>query len=199
MSTQIRSDSEINRLVNEHFGLAKHWANKWAWLYGWNDSLSIAMDGLLKAAQSYREERIPFGTYASLIIKFRYAAYRKKELAPKRGEQFSHLSLNAPVHGLDKVQEVGETIPDENASCARLVALRNDDRRMVEEMIALLDETSRMVITRRYGLDGKPEQQQVEIAAEMRVSRQRVQQIEKRAVRYLWRWHNNYRRRTVAA
>lgn len=82
----------------------------------------------------------------------------------------------------DGVNELGHFIPDENAEdpVARIEeTLRAGD---LERLLSTLDERSRFVITMRFGLDGGDPRTLDEIGRLFGVTRERVRQLEARAL-----------------
>jgi RNA polymerase primary sigma factor len=94
------------------------------------------------------------------------------------------LSIDLPV-GEDGDSCLGDFIEDRcthnPADAASLVLLRNN----VQEVLALLDERERSVLARRFGLIGRATQTLEEIGRNLNVTRERVRQIEAKALRKL--------------
>ena len=59
---------------------------------------------------------------------------------------------------------------------------RESDRLDLVEALATLPYRERVVLTHRYGIDGGPERSLEEIGATLRISRERVRQLERRAI-----------------
>lgn len=92
-----------------------------------------------------------------------------------------------------------QTRDDQSLRCAGVVqldeqhhqaVLTTDDpevgaRAEVDDLLRLLDERSRQVLQWRFGLGGKRPQSLAEIAARLSLSRERIRQIEERAVERL--------------
>ena len=62
------------------------------------------------------------------------------------------------------------------------LSARQTYKKLYEVMDEVLSERERMVITLRYGLDGRPPQRQREVARALGISRSYVSRIEKRAL-----------------
>ena len=56
------------------------------------------------------------------------------------------------------------------------------DRQLLHQSIARLEERERQIITMRYGLDGKPERTQKEVAELMGISQSYISRLEKRII-----------------
>lgn len=93
-------------------------------------------------------------------------------------------SLDIPLGG-ESNATLGDSLADEGA---RLPEEVMEDRQLRAEMmknVAELEERERRVVTRRFGLDGKPEALLEDIGASEGVSRERARQILERALRHL--------------
>lgn len=80
-----------------------------------------------------------------------------------------------------------DTIEDEESESAEETADATSRRRFAHDILdaAGLTDREREVIARRFGLGGRPEETLQEIADDFRVSRERIRQIEARALRLL--------------
>ena len=56
------------------------------------------------------------------------------------------------------------------------------DRQLLHQSVARLEERERQIITMRYGLDGKPERTQKEVAELMGISQSYISRLEKRII-----------------
>lgn len=65
------------------------------------------------------------------------------------------------------------------------IAESRDDARALLDRVADLDPLSRSVLTRRFGLHGHPEQTLVAVAADLGLTRDRVVDVQRRAIRRL--------------
>ncbi len=93
------------------------------------------------------------------------------------------LSLDAPVAtptGTDG-DALGSLLADDAPAVAEL-AERATFRRVVDRMMAVLDERERTVVMMRFGLDGRAPAESSAIAAAVGLSTERVRQIEARAL-----------------
>ena len=93
------------------------------------------------------------------------------------------MSLDAPVatpSGADG-DALGSLIADDAPAVAEL-AERATFRRVVDRMMAVLDERERTIVTMRFGLDGRAPAESNMIAAAVGLSTERVRQVEARAL-----------------
>jgi RNA polymerase primary sigma factor len=93
------------------------------------------------------------------------------------------LDLDAPVAGLDDVS-MADTLAAGEESAQERTILRDQIGRM-ERALASLDPRMRTVLRLRYGLGGARERTLREIGASMRLSRERIRQLEEEATRLL--------------
>jgi len=82
---------------------------------------------------------------------------------------------------------LADTVADEESESAEETADATSRRRFAHDILdaAGLTDREREVIARRFGLGGRPEETLQEIADDFRVSRERIRQIEARALRLL--------------
>lgn len=186
----------VNRLVTDNFGLARFWAAKYAWRYGFNDALSIAMEGLLLAAQRW-ETILPFGTYASCRIKWRFSREYQREKSKMRGGtgrfntgvKAKWISLDEPAgfygktHG-DFLEDARVVMPSDLLSVADGLAA---DKAEVGRLLATLSVRDAEIMRLRYGFDGCKPLFLEELGQRFGLSRERIRQIEDGALRKFWR------------
>lgn len=176
-SSQQRPDSEVNRLVTENFRLARFWAKKYEYRFGYNDALSLSMQGLLDAAKTFSEERgIPFGTYASVRIKWRMSSEMNRRRALRRGGDCQHLSLDVQVFE-DGSRTLGDEIADAQPGPREMMG-DVEARQDVRQMLAGLSPRNKQIMEMRFGLKGKKPALLEEIAQRFGLTRERVRQIE---------------------
>lgn len=101
------------------------------------------------------------------------------------------ISMDKPV-GKDEDAYVGDFIADKNYSSPDLDARRSLMREKIMEVLNTLTSRERKVIIMRFGLDDKPPRSLDEVADELGISRERVRQIEARAIAKIT---NNQKRR----
>lgn len=201
MSTRkkpIRSPEEVDRLVNENIRLAYYFARKWAWAHGDNEALSLALDGLLIAAQTWDGAGGPFGTWAGNRIKWRFSLENQRQRAVKRGgtgasglrQAAVHIFLDAKVN-FESDMTLADVIPDERAAAPGEEYRENErvagNAAEVRRLLGLLSKRDAEIMRLRYGLHGRREHILEEIAKKYRLTRERIRQIEDKALRKFWR------------
>ncbi|MCB9672091.1 MAG: sigma-70 family RNA polymerase sigma factor [Alphaproteobacteria bacterium] len=96
------------------------------------------------------------------------------------------VSLEEPVEDGRKARQVGHFLADEDADGAdELLVHEQELARMLRGLTDVLPERHRIVIEQRYGLDGKPQRTLSEVGRRISLSRERVRQLERDALRLL--------------
>ena len=148
------------------------------------DLISIGCVGLIKAVDSFDETKgIRLGTYAARCIENELLMFFR---AGKKSAREVH--LNDPI-GTDKegnaicLLEILETEDEDYSEATE----KKEKLRLLPDMIAsVLEEREREIILLRYGLGGRREQTQREVAERLGISRSYVSRIEKKALRKLY-------------
>ena len=94
-------------------------------------------------------------------------------------------SLNRLLSSEQGASEVGEFVEDERASDTPGGVLREIESEGLQEAIERLPERHRRVLIRRYGLDDRGPATLAELGEDLRVSRERVRQLQREAERML--------------
>ena len=109
-------------------------------------------------------------------------------------EKVSHLktastslaSLDAPI-GDDDLTELGESVADEQARTPFELLRDKDLHDDVDGLLEVLDDREKEIICRRFGFDGGERKTLEEIGRKLRVSRERIRQLENIALSKLRR------------
>jgi RNA polymerase primary sigma factor len=96
-------------------------------------------------------------------------------------------SLNGPLGSGEDASELGEFIEDERASDTAGEVMGEIERASFKEAIERLPERHRYVLVRRYGLDERKLATLAELGEELKVSRERVRQLQREAEQMLKR------------
>jgi RNA polymerase primary sigma factor len=132
-----------------------------------------------EAAQAGRTLRCRSGREARDSDVAGALGWSEEDLAEVRRALQPVVSLEAPVG--DEGFEWGELIADPGADDPAEVAARDDARRRLAEALAALPERGATVLSRRYGLDGRP-RSLAAVGETLGVSRERVRQLENAAL-----------------
>ena len=90
-------------------------------------------------------------------------------------------SLNGPLGAEENGSELGELIEDERASDAAGEVISDMERSFLQDAITQLPERHRYVLIRRYGLDDRGPSTLAVLSNELKVSRERVRQLQREA------------------
>lgn len=149
-----------------------------------DDMISIGTIGLIKAIMSYDYEKgSKFSTYAVKCID-------NELLMMLRGERKTNkeVSMYEPI-GTDKEgNEISllDVIESDNSDFVKDMCDNDDRKWMYESLDRVLTEREREIIILRYGLFGKEEYTQKQIADMKNISRSYVSRIEKKALSKLY-------------
>ena len=119
------------------------------------------------------------------------AAPRAAELARDTGVPVADVELlrlrDAAVRSLDEpagsgVRRRAELVGDDGAPSPEEAALRDEERAIVGGAVARLDARSRRVVRDRFGVGGREPRTLAAIGRDLRLSRERVRQIQERAL-----------------
>jgi RNA polymerase primary sigma factor len=94
-------------------------------------------------------------------------------------------SLNQPLSSDEGSSELGDLVEDERESEEAGEAVRELETRHLMESVERLPERQRRVLVRRYGLDGEKPATLADLSEELKVSRERVRQLQREAERAL--------------
>jgi len=151
---------------------------------GIEDLVSIGTIGLIKAVSTYQpEKRIKLATYASRCIENEILMYLRK-ISGKRGEVSLEEPLNIDWDGNELLlSDILGTEPD-----IIMKPLEEDvERQMLFRAVERLAPREKAIITMRFGLDGKQEHTQKEVADLLGISQSYISRLEKRTIAKLRR------------
>jgi RNA polymerase primary sigma factor len=94
-------------------------------------------------------------------------------------------SLNGPLGPRDDASEIGKFVEDERGSDTAGEVMGEMERVSLQEAIERLPKRHRYVLVRRYGLDDQEPATLAELREELKVSRERVRQLQRSAEQML--------------
>ena len=94
-------------------------------------------------------------------------------------------SLDQPVYPEDNVAELGHLVQDERTGDAFDAMSSEMEITQLKEAIKRLPERARYVLVRRYGLDDTKPATLTELGVELRISRERIRQLQRQAEKTL--------------
>ncbi len=151
---------------------------------GIEDLISIGTIGLIKAVNTYKPAKnIKLATYASRCIENEILMYLRKTANLKSEVSFDE-PLNTDWDGNELL--LSDIMGTENDVVMK--PIEDDvDRQLLFEALEKLSDRERQIITMRFGLDGRPERTQKEVADFLGISQSYISRLEKRIISRLKR------------
>ena len=157
------------------------------------DLISIGTIGLIKAINTYRlDKKIRLATYASRCIENEILMHIRKT-----ANQKTEVSLDEPINMDCDGNELllGDILGTEEDMILR--PLEDDvDLFVLRQALMQLPEREREIVFMRFGLEGRKEQTQKEVARQMGISQSYISRLEKRI---MLRLRKEFLRQTTCA
>lgn len=151
---------------------------------GIEDLISIGTIGLIKAVETYKPAKnIKLATYASRCIENEILMYLRKN-ANRRSEVSLDEPLNTDWDGNELL--LSDVLGTESDMIEKPIE-EDVERSLLFDAVNRLNERERIIITMRFGLDGKPERTQKEVADLLGISQSYISRLEKRIISRLKR------------
>jgi len=146
------------------------------------DLISIGTIGLIKAVGTYQPERsIKLATYASRCIENEILMYLRKT-----ANQKTELSFDEPLNtDWDGNELLLSDILGTDGDLVMRPIEADAEKQMLYQAMERLDSRERHIITLRFGLDGRRECTQKEVADQLGISQSYISRLEKRIVNKL--------------
>ncbi|MBQ7566785.1 MAG: RNA polymerase sporulation sigma factor SigE [Oscillospiraceae bacterium] len=144
---------------------------------GIEDLISIGTIGLIKAVGTFRADKnIKLATYASRCIENEILMHIRK-ISSRRGE----ISLDEPINTDWDGNELllSDVLGTENDIVMRPME-EDAERQLLREALDRLPPREREIVTMRYGLAGRAERTQKEVADSLGISQSYISRLEKR-------------------
>lgn len=176
-------DTARNTLITHNLRLVVYIARKFE-STGINieDLISIGTIGLIKAVNTFSPEKnIKLATYASRCIENEILMHLRKS-----SRQKEEVSLDEPLNVDWDGNELllSDILGTEEDSVHR--ELENEaERCALSRCIDSLDSREKLIMQLRFGLDGRPEQTQKEVADRIGISQSYISRLEKRIIKRL--------------
>ena len=181
-----------NKIVTDNMGLVVSTARKYQGQgLELDDLVSEGTIGMIKAAERYNPEKGGFAAFALPEIKKSIEAaieqqsglYRipRKEKSVVEKKRRVPLSVDAPLGGRENINLLSLLV-NTNAKDSDIDATSSSYMKLIIDVLDLLDEREREVITCLYGIR-RDRLSLAEIAAQMCIKRERARQIRDKATR----------------
>lgn len=178
---RLGSEDSARQVLIEHnlrlvVYIAKRFENTGA---GLEDLVSIGTIGLIKAINTFQADKnIKLATYASRCIENEILMYIRKHSGAK-----AEVSIDEPLNtDWDGNELLLSDIlgSDENVISFEIEQL--EERMAVRRAVAALDDREREIIELRYGMGGKKELTQKEVADRLGISQSYISRLEKKII-----------------
>ena len=148
------------------------------------DLISIGTIGLIKAVGTYKPSKnIKLATYASRCIENEILMHLRKITGQK-----SEVSFDEPLNtDWDGNELLLSDILGTDSDLVMQPIEADVDRKLLWDAVEKLSERERTIITLRFGLDGRREQTQKEVADLLGISQSYISRLEKRIIARLKR------------
>ena len=148
------------------------------------DLISIGTIGLIKAVGTYKTDKnIKLATYASRCVENEILMHLRKINGQK-----SEVSFDEPLNtDWDGNELLLSDILGTDSDLVMQPIETEVDRKLLWDAVDKLSQRERTIITMRFGLDGKPEQTQKEVADLLGISQSYISRLEKRIIARLKR------------
>lgn len=146
---------------------------------GIEDLISIGTIGLIKAVETYNPgKNIKLATYASRCIENEILMYLRKN-ANRKGE----VSLEEPLNtDWDGNELLLSDVLGTDSDVIEKPMEEDVERDLLFQAVSKLNPRERSIITMRFGLDGKAERTQKEVAEWLGISQSYISRLEKRII-----------------
>ncbi len=172
-----------NKLIEHNLRLVVFLAKKYDnTIYDLEDLVSIGTIGLIKGIKTYKlDKNIKLATYASRCIDNEILMFLRKN-KKRMGEVSLEDSINFDSEGNElKLEDIYGT--DENI-IEKCIEDEENQKLLIKEILKL-SERDKSIMEYRYGLFGKNELTQKELANKMSISQSYISRIEKKVVKKL--------------
>ena len=151
---------------------------------GIEDLISIGTIGLIKAVETYKPAKnIKLATYASRCIENEILMFLRKN-ANRRSEVSLDEPLNTDWDGNELL--LSDVLGTDSDAIEKPIE-EDVERNLLMDAVNRLNRRERTIITMRFGLDGKPERTQKEVADLLGISQSYISRLEKRIINRLKR------------
>lgn len=169
-----------NKLITHNLRLVVYIAKKFeSTKINIEDLISIGSMGLIKAVQTFKmEKNIKLATYASRCIENEILMHLRKTQKSRQDVSLDEV-LNVDSEGNEMVLA---DILCSNDDQALDEMTKDEEQRKLFEAIETLNKKEKEIISMRYGLFGREEMTQKEVADYMGISQSYISRLEKRII-----------------
>ena len=184
IARMMEGDQEAKHsLITHNLRLVAHICKKYA-VNGrdLDDLISIGSIGLIKAVNTFDPERgRPIGSYAARCIENEILMYLRKTQSQK-----NEISIDEPLNiDWDGNELLLSDILGTDSDTVNRNIENQVERNLLLEAVAKLGERERIIMELRFGLGGKSEHTQKEVADIIGISQSYISRLEKRIMKWL--------------
>ena len=172
-------------LISRNLRLVAHVVKKYQQSgYETDDLLSVGTIGLIKAVGTFKSDRnIKLATYASRCIENEILMHIRK-IAGQKAE----VSLDEPINtDWDGNELLLSDVLGTDGDIVMRPMEEDAEQQLLREALARLPERERRIVSLRFGLGGRPEKTQKEVADLLGISQSYISRLEKRIMQRLRR------------
>ena len=168
-----------NKLIEHNLRLVAHIVKKFESTgHDVDDLIGIGTVGLIKGIDTYSEDKkVKLATYAAKCAENEILMYFRSDKKNSKNislyEEISYDKEGNKITILDILKTNDTDYIDE--------IYKNDNIKLLNKYLNVLTSRERQIIESRYGLNGKEEETQKDIAKRLNISRSYVSRLEKRA------------------
>lgn len=172
-----------NKLIEHNLRLVVFLAKKYDnTMYDLEDLVSIGTIGLIKGIKTYKlDKNIKLATYASRCIDneiLMFLRKNKKRMSEVSFEDSVNLDSEGNELHIEDIFGTEEDLVEKSIEC-------KDDKILLASEVKKLDDRDKEIIELRYGLSGKKELTQKELAEKLNISQSYISRIEKKVIKKL--------------
>ena len=172
-----------NKLIEHNLRLVVFLAKKYDnTMYDLEDLVSIGTIGLIKGIKTYKlDKNIKLATYASRCIDNEILIFlrkNKKRMSEVSFEDSVNLDSEGNELHIEDIFGTEEDLVEKSIEC-------KDDKILLASEVKKLDDRDKEIIELRYGLSGKKELTQKELAEKLNISQSYISRIEKKVIKKL--------------
>ncbi len=169
-----------DRLIEHNLRLVVYIAKKFESTgIGIEDLVSIGTIGLIKGINTFRSDKnIRLATYSSRCIENEILMYIRKN-SQSRGEVSIDEPLNVDWDGNELL--LSDVLGSEEDNVAYELE-QEEERKVIREAVEHLGERERLIIEMRYGLFGRREMTQKDVADRLGISQSYISRLEKKII-----------------
>ena len=151
-------------------------------MYDLEELVSIGTIGLIKGIKTYKlDKNIKLATYASRCIDneiLMFLRKNKKRMSEVSFEDSVNLDSEGNELHIEDIFGTEEDLVEKSIEC-------KDDKILLASEVKKLDDRDKEIIELRYGLSGKKELTQKELAEKLNISQSYISRIEKKVIKKL--------------